>query len=80
MYRKTLSAILALMLSGCSTVAVNSCNPPDFTMTMAQPLAPLPEDGISMQEAVEQWLEDMNQYNGLADRHDTLVNWIGEKC
>ena len=80
MYRKTLSAILALMLSGCSTVAVNSCNPPDFTMTMAAPLAPLPEDGMTMLEAINQWQNDTAQYNGLADKHDTLVTWVMGNC
>jgi len=49
-------------------------------MVKAAPLAQLPEGGISMQEAVEQWLEDTDQYNGLADRHDTLVTWVMGNC
>lgn len=68
------------MLSGCSTVSVNNCAPPDFTMVKAAPLALLPDDGMTMQEAVEQWQEDVGQYKGLADKHDTLVEWIIQKC
>ena len=41
---------------------------------------PLPEGGVSMQEAVEQWLVDTDQYNDLADRHNVLVTWVLESC
>ncbi|MDF1685380.1 MAG: hypothetical protein P1U50_01210 [Parvibaculaceae bacterium] len=61
-------------------MAVNNCAPPDFAMVQAAPLAPLPASGMTMQEAVEQWQKDTGQYLDLADKHDTLVSWVSEKC
>jgi len=61
-------------------VAVNNCNPPTHTLTIAKPLEPLPEDGMTMLEAINQWQEDVAERNNLADRHNVLVNWVLESC
>lgn len=49
-------------------------------MVKGSPLAPLPEAGMTMQEAVDQWQIDVGQYLDLSARHDTLVGWVSEKC
>ena len=80
MFRLILIATFLLTLPACSTLGVNSCLPPDFAMVKGSPLAPLPEAGMTMQEAVDQWQIDVGQYLDLSARHDTLVGWVSEKC
>jgi hypothetical protein len=81
MFRAILLATLALTLCACSTKGVvTDCNPPPSLLEPAAPLPAVPLDRMTLPEVIQQWNRDAGQYRALANRHDTLSNWIGDRC
>ena len=83
MYRPTLYAIWVCLLCGCSTGDDSQplvCLPPTDLRLQEGALPPLPESGVSLQQAMEQWMEDMDRFNRVRRRHAELVAWIEHHC
>ena len=46
----------------------------------AVPLPQLKSEEIELEHLLDHWIDDMGAYNALADRHNTLVAWIQNRC
>lgn len=68
------------MLSACSTNYAVKCEPPGHSILEAVPLPPLKSEEMPLEQLLEHWIDDMGAYNVLADRHNTLVAWVQNRC
>lgn len=77
--------LLPLALAGCgsgATIVSSSlpCRPPAEVMTKAAPLAPVAVASMSMNDIIQQMLQDDLKYNVLKNKDDALVDWVNVHC
>lgn len=69
-----------LILSACSTNYAAHCEPPSHVLVPALALPKVEGEGMPLDVALKIWLDDMNAYAVLAERHNRLVAWIETRC
>lgn len=76
---------LPLALAGCggTTSIVSSslpCHPPTTVMAKSASLQPVSAKSMTMNDVVQQWLNDDLKYNILKNNNDALIDWVNTYC
>jgi len=74
------------MLSACSTISeppiiINkTCVPPADFMVKREDLPKLNETTLTQKQILNQWIDDIQNYNNLNIDHTGLINWVNKYC
>jgi len=73
-----LACVLILFVAGCAQVGTPCLLPSD--LAIEEKISPLPENDVSLSEALRIWRIERGEYRKLADRKNDTVRYVRENC
>lgn len=77
---KHLAILIPLFLAGCATTTIQQCNPPASLLVTEERLDQNDRKEYTLGETFESWARDINEYNNLIERKNTLTDHIKKHC